>query len=66
LNIFAKDLNRVEQNNGRVLANDNLWKKAEKSYYEQSPHLLLFNEKLQEKKLERIQNIIEAYESSKK
>ena len=66
LKVFAKDLTRVVQNNVKVLANDNLWKKAEKSYYEQSLHLLLFNERLQEKKLERIQNIIEAYESSKK
>jgi len=66
LKLFARHLTRVEQNNVKVLANDNLWKKAEKSYYEQSPHLLLFNERIQEKKLERIQNIIEAYESSKK
>ena len=62
---FARNLSCVRQNNSRLLADEILWKRAEKSYYEQSPKMLCFSETLQAKKLERIQNIIKAYDSSK-
>jgi len=65
LSHFVRHLNCVSQNSVKVLANDILWKRIEKSYYGQSPNILCFSERLQGKKLERIQNIIEAYESSK-
>ena len=54
------------QNNKRVPTNDILWKRVEKSYYGKTPQLLCFSETRQAQKLERIQNIIETYESAKK
>ena len=54
------------KNNKRVPTNDILWKRVKISYYGKTPQLLCFSEKRQAQKLERIQNIIEAYESAKK
>ena len=62
---FVRSLNCVTQNNLTRSANEILRNRAEKSYYEQSPRMLCFSETLQAKKLERIQNIIKAYDSSK-
>jgi len=53
------------QSSVKVLSNDVLWKRVEKSYLDKSPQMLCFSKKRQAKQLELIHNIIEAYESSK-
>ena len=65
LNSMVKKFDYKTQNNKSVLTNDILWKRVEKSYYDKTPQLLCFSEKRQAQKLERIHNIIEAYESAK-
>ena len=65
LRLMMNQFNYKTQNNKSVLTNDILWKRVEKSYYGKTPQLLCFSEKRQAQKLERIHNIIEAYESAK-
>merc|ERR1712203_1267922 len=65
LRLMMNQFNYKTQNNKSVLTNDILWKRVEKSYNGKTPQLLCFSETRQAQKLERIHNIIEAYESAK-
>merc|ERR1712223_411857 len=48
---FVRGLNCAKQSKLRALPNEILWKRAEKSYYGQSPEMLCFSKRLQAKKL---------------
>ena len=65
LSHMVRQFSYKTQNSVKVLSNDILWQRVEKSYLDESPQMLCFSEKRQLKQLELIHNIIEAYESSK-
>lgn len=65
LSRMVRQFNYKTQNSVKVLSNDVLWKRVEKSYLDKSSQMLCFSKKRQAKQLELIHNIIEAYESSK-